>query len=91
MSAAGQNGKDGAYIKNAYVDENLHLWIVLSDETQIDAGYIGTATINPTPDSDPDIEVTEPTLIVSSVKSNAGGVVQVPIIIKKIPELRERS
>ena len=33
---------------NAYIDENLHLWIVLSNGTEIDAGYVGV-TVTPTP------------------------------------------
>ena len=48
----GKDGKDGAKgdqgisVVNAYVDENIHLFIVLSDGTKIDAGYIG---VNITP------------------------------------------
>ena len=46
----GQNGtpgKDGVSVVDAYVDENLHLWLVLSNGTKIDAGYVG---VNTTPD-----------------------------------------
>ena len=35
------------------MDEELHLWIVLSDETKIDAGYVGVTTTNPSPDPEP--------------------------------------
>ena len=41
-------GEQGVSITNAYVDENLHLWIVLSNGTKIDAGYVGV-TVNPSP------------------------------------------
>lgn len=41
-------GEQGVSITNAYVDENLHLWIVLSNGTKIDAGYVGV-TVTPTP------------------------------------------
>ena len=44
----GQDGADGVSVVNAYVDENLHLWIVLSNGTKIDAGYVGV-TVTPTP------------------------------------------
>ena len=42
----GAQGKDGVSVVNAYVDENIHLIIVLSDGTEIDAGYVG---VNVTP------------------------------------------
>ena len=45
----GQDGEDGVSVVDAYVDENLHLWIVLSNGTKIDAGYIGVSTTEPTP------------------------------------------
>lgn len=45
----GESGTDGVSVVNAYVDENLHLWIVLSNETKIDAGYVGVTTTDPTP------------------------------------------
>jgi len=40
----GAEGKAGVGVANSYVDENLHLWIVLSDGTKIDAGYVGVTT-----------------------------------------------
>ena len=40
----GADGKAGVGVANSYVDENLHLWIVLSDGTKIDAGYVGVTT-----------------------------------------------
>ena len=33
---------------DAYVDENLHLWLVLSDGSKIDAGYVGVKVTPPT-------------------------------------------
>lgn len=45
----GQAGTDGVSVVNAYVDESLHLWIVLSNGTQIDAGYVGVTTTDPKP------------------------------------------
>ncbi len=43
----GQNGADGVGVKNAYVDENLHLWIELTNGTKIDAGYVGVEVSAP--------------------------------------------
>ncbi len=40
----GADGQDGTGVVNSYVDENLHLWIELSDGTRIDAGYVGVAS-----------------------------------------------
>lgn len=37
----GKDGKDGVGVVNSYIDDNYHLWIVLSDGTKIDAGYVG--------------------------------------------------
>ncbi len=37
----GDKGEQGVGVVNSYVDDNLHLWIVLSDGTRIDAGYVG--------------------------------------------------
>lgn len=45
----GAQGVQGVGVVNAYVDENLHLWIVLSDGAKIDAGYVGVTTTEPTP------------------------------------------
>jgi len=45
----GTNGADGVGVVNAYVDENLHLWIVLSNGIKIDAGYVGVSTGGQTP------------------------------------------
>lgn len=49
QGAPGAAGKDGVGIANAYVDGNLHLWIVLSDGTEIDAGYVGVSQTEPAP------------------------------------------
>ena len=37
----GDPGKDAPYIKNTYIDDKLHLHLVMSDGTVIDAGYVG--------------------------------------------------
>ena len=37
----GDKGDAGVSVTNAYIGEDLHLWIVLSDGTEIDAGYVG--------------------------------------------------
>lgn len=37
----GNDGKDGVSITNAYVDDDMHLWIELSNGNKIDAGYVG--------------------------------------------------
>ena len=38
---------NGIGVQNAYVDENLHLWIELSNGTKIDAGYVGVTVTPP--------------------------------------------
>lgn len=78
----GQNGLDGVGVVNAYVDQNLHLWIVLSDGTEIDAGYVGV-----TPE-DPEIkpEITDPTILVSSANASAGDTdVEITVALKNNP------
>ena len=42
----GQNGQDGVSIVNAYINDEIHLILVLSNGTEIDAGYVG---VNVTP------------------------------------------
>ncbi len=37
----GDPGKDAPYIKDTYIDDKLHLHLVMSDGTVIDAGYVG--------------------------------------------------
>ena len=37
-------GEQGVGIVNAYVDDDLHLWIVLSNGNKIDAGYVGVSS-----------------------------------------------
>ncbi len=44
----GKNGSSGTSVVDAYVDEALHLWIICSDGTKIDAGYVGVSTGTPT-------------------------------------------
>ena len=39
--ADGAQGEQGIGVADAYVDENYHLWIVLSNGTKIDAGFVG--------------------------------------------------
>lgn len=42
----GQNGQDGVSVVNAYINDEIHLILVLSNGTEIDAGYVG---VNMTP------------------------------------------
>ena len=37
----GKDGKDAPYIKNSYVNSDLHLIVEMSDGTIFDAGYVG--------------------------------------------------
>ena len=80
----GEDGKDGASITNVYVDENLHLWVELSNGTKIDAGYVGVSTTNPTP-TPPAPEYSNPTLVVGTVTAKAGDTVEIKIDIKNNP------
>lgn len=43
----GETGEQGVSVINAYVDENLHLWLELSNGTKIDAGYVGVSVTPP--------------------------------------------
>ena len=43
----GDTGEAGVSVVDSYVDEDLHLWIVLSDGTKVDAGYVGVDTTTP--------------------------------------------
>ena len=80
----GEKGDTGVSVTNAYIDENLHLWIVLSDGTEIDAGYVGVSTTNPTPDPEPGI--TEPTIMVSNATASAGATnVEITVALKNNP------
>ena len=79
----GVDGSDAVGVIDAYVDATLHLWIVLSDGTKIDAGYVGVKT-EPTPDPEPDI--TEPTIIVSNATASAGATnVEITVALKNNP------
>ena len=49
----GDTGADGVGITNVYIDDNLHLWVELSDGTKIDVGYVGVQTTDPNPDPSP--------------------------------------
>lgn len=44
-SLKGADGAQGVSVTNAYIDSSLHLWLVLSNGTKIDAGYVGTTVI----------------------------------------------
>ena len=73
-------------VVDAYVDENLHLWIVLSDGTKIDAGYVGVSTTDPEPEPEPEPEITGPTFIVSKATAEAGDTgVEVTVALKNNP------
>ena len=48
--AKGEQGEPGIGVKNTYVNDQLHLIVVLDDGTEIDAGYVGT---NRVPDDTP--------------------------------------
>ncbi len=39
---ASLGAKDGVSVTDSYIDNALHLWLVLSDGTRLDAGYVGT-------------------------------------------------
>ena len=80
----GKDGTDGVSVTGAYVDEDLHLWIVLSDGTKIDAGYVGVTTTEPTPEEP---EITEPTILVSDASAKAGATVEITIALKNNPGL----
>ena len=43
----GDQGEPGVGVKSAYVNEDMHLIIVLTDDTEIDAGYLGVS-VTPT-------------------------------------------
>lgn len=54
-------GQDGVSVVDSYVDENYHLWIVLSDGNKIDAGYVGVQIpVQPTDPSEPSSNPSEP-------------------------------
>ena len=42
--AQGEDGTNGISVTNAYIDENLHLIILLSDGTKLDAGFVGVSS-----------------------------------------------
>ena len=44
QGATGATGAQGVGVVNAYVNSELHLIIVLTDGTEIDAGYVGVTT-----------------------------------------------
>ncbi len=49
QGAQGPQGVPGVGVVDAYVDKELHLWLVLSDGTKIDAGYVGATAETPDP------------------------------------------
>ncbi len=80
----GTNGTNGVSVVNAYVDDELHLRIVLSNGTEIDAGYVGTSTSEPAPEPEP--EITEPTIVVSDANASAGSEhVEITVALKNNP------
>ena len=87
---AGIAGTDGVGVTNVYVDENLHLWVELSNGTKIDVGYVGVNTTNPPASPDdteptPTPDYTDPTLVVSSASAKAGDTVEIKVDIKNNP------
>ena len=71
---------------NAYVNDKMHLIIVLSNGTEIDAGYVGVETVDPAPDPDPEPEITDPTVVVSSATAKAGDAgVEITVALKNNP------
>ena len=44
QGTAGQNGQNGVSVLNAYVNDENHLILVLSNENTIDAGFVGTSS-----------------------------------------------
>lgn len=89
IGEAGANGKDGTQgkqgiqgepgvgVTNAYVNEEYHLILVLTDGTEVDAGYVGvvicyTVTYNWNCD--------DPSLITTSIVVDKGTVLQLPSI-----------
>lgn len=76
----GQKGDQGVGVLSAYVDEDLHLWIVLSNGTKIDAGYVGVTTVEPEP------EITAATIVVSNAVASAGDTnVEITVALKNNP------
>lgn len=73
-------GEQGVSVVDAYVDEKLHLWIVLSNGTKIDAGYVGASQIPSEP------AITAPTIIVSDATVHRGDAdVEITIVLKNNP------
>lgn len=46
---SGAAGEQGVGIKNAYINEEYHLILILTNDTEIDAGYVGVTITEPTP------------------------------------------
>ena len=78
----GDKGDAGRGIKNMWVDEDLHLWVEYDDGSlSIDLGYVGVETTTP----DDNLQITKPTIIVSSATASSGDTVQVTISLKNNP------
>ena len=52
----GNSGATGVGIVDAYINSEIHLILVLSDGTKIDAGYVGIQTDFPPPSDEPEPE-----------------------------------
>ena len=82
--AKGDKGDAGRGIKRMWLDADLHLWVEYDDGSDpVDLGYVGVSTTEPTPDPEP--EITEPTIVVSSTSANAGETVEITIALKNNP------
>ena len=82
--ADGEKGEQGVSVVNAYVNSELHLILVLSDGTEIDAGYVGVTVTEPEPEPAPDF--TEPTIVASAVSVSAGtNDVEITVALKNNP------
>ena len=78
-----EGGQAIAHIAGAYVDEKRHLWIVLSDGTRIDTGYVHVPTTGAPPESGD--ETQKSAFLVSFVKARADETVEVSVSIKNNP------
>lgn len=47
--ADGEKGEQGVSVVNAYINSEMHLILVLSNNIEIDAGYVGVTTTEPAP------------------------------------------
>lgn len=78
-----EEGQATVNIAGAYVDEKHHLWIVLSDGTRIDTGYVHVPTTGAPPESGD--ETQKSAFLVSFVTARADETVEVSVSIKNNP------